>query len=461
MPKILVLGAGFSSPFLIQHLLDHAHSLDARVTVADLNPKAAEKRVGGHELGRAIGLDLRSEAGARELDEADLVVNLLPPKLQPEVARRCVDHSCHMVSASYRFKGLEALGAEAKEKGLAILTEMGLDPGLDLMSAQAIIDDIHGRGGTVERFVSYGGGLPEPSFDGNPLRYCITWNPRNVAMAAEAGAQFLKDGQIRMQPWPRVFSSAWQVEVPGLGLMDGYANRDSMAYRSIHGIENADTLIRGTLRYPGYCRIWDLIVRLGLPNEHLEIAGLDKLSWVDWVSMYLPDPVDSDSGGSNTDDSGSGDSVEDRTAALLGVKRSDPAFQALEALGLFSQEVIGELPGNRPADALVSLLQRRLPLPSGVRDMVVLHHEFDADFGDRRQKILSTFIHYGDPKGHTAMATTVGMPAALGARMLLDGRLERRGCLFPTDEDVFRPVLGALETEGLRFHETAETVPAS
>ena len=448
MPKILVLGAGFSSPFLIQHLLDHAQDLDARVTVADLSLDAAQARVGQHERGRAIGLDLRSDAGAKELDAADLVVNLLPPKLQPEVAGLCMAHGCHMVSASYRFKGLDALEAEAEEKGLAILTEMGLDPGMDLMSAQAIIDEIHGRGGRIETFISYGGGLPEPSFDSNPLRYCITWNPRNVAMAGEAGAQFLRDGRICMQPWHRVFSSAWQVEVPGLGPMDGYANRDSMAYQSIHGIESAETLIRGTLRYPGYCRIWNLIVQLGLPNEQLEIPDLGSLSWADWVSMYLP--------------KGDG-ALEDRAAQLLGVERSDSAFQALEALGLFSDEPIGELPVNRPVDALVSLLQSRLPLPAGVRDMVVLHHEFEAVFdaeSGRRQRILSTFIHYGHPEGHTAMATTVGMPAAMGARMLLDGRLTRRGCLFPTDEDVFRPVLSALEQEGLRFHETVEDLPA-
>ena len=442
MTKILVLGAGFSTPFLIRHLLDHAQDLDATVTVADLDVGAAQARVDGHGRGRAVGLDLRSEAGAAELSAADLVVNLLPPKLQPEVARLCLDHGCHMVSASYRFKGLDAMEQEAKDKGLALLTEMGLDPGMDLMSAQEIIDGIYDRRGVVDRFWSYGGGLPEQAFDGNPLRYCITWNPRNVAMAAEAGAQSLADGQIRMQPWHRIFADAWDVDVPGLGTMDAYANRDSIAYKSIHGLDQVQTLLRGTLRFSGYCRIWNLIVQLGLPNEQLEIPDLADRSWAEWVSMYIP--------------AGDGD-LADRAAALLGVERSDEAFQALEWLGLFSDEAIGSA-GDLPRDALVALLNKKLPLPEGVRDLVVLHHELDATFGDRKERILSTFIHHGAPNGtpggHTAMATTVGFPAALGARMILDGRLSRRGCLFPTDADVFKPVLAALAENGLKFEET-------
>lgn len=448
MPNILVLGAGFSTPFLINYLLDNAQDMDATVTVADLDPDAAARRVAGRPRGRAVGLDLRSAAGAAEMEAADLVVNLLPPKLQPEVARRCVDHGCHMVSASYRFKGVDTLGQEAAAKGLAILPEMGLDPGMDLMSAQVIIDQIHARGGVIERFYSYGGGLPEPSFSGNPLRYCITWNPRNVAMAAEAGAQFLSRGQIRMQPWHRVFAEAWDVEVPGLGVMDAYANRDSMAYQAIHGLDGVRDLLRGTLRYPGYCRIWNLIVRLGLPNEQLEIPNLADRTWAELVSMYLPQTADSDTN----------DEVGPRAASFLGVTVDDPAFQALEWLGLFSDEKIGSR-GNRPVDALVSLLTRRLPLPAEHRDMVVLHHELEAVFEAGRELIQSTFIHYGDPGGITAMATTVGFPAALGARKILDGSIGRRGSLFPTDPDVFGPVLTALEAEGLTFTETTQTRP--
>lgn len=456
MRKILVLGAGFSTPFLIRYLLRNAQDLDATVTVADLDLDAARRRIDGHDRGRAISLDFsQPDSTAHELADADLVVNLLPPKLQPEVARLCVENRCHMVSASYRFRQLDELEPQARERGVAILTEMGLDPGIDLMSAQRIIEGVQRRGGVVTRFLSYGGGLPEPTFGGNPLRYCITWNPRNVAMAAEHGAQFLHEGRIRMQPWHRVFDSTWTVDVPGLGPMDAYANRDSIAYRTIHGIDQVHTLVRGTLRHSGYCQAWNLLVRLGLPNEHLHVPRLAQRTWAELVEMFLPDGLP-------------GSSTRDRAARFLGLADDDEHLATLDAIGLFAEEPIGDLEtrltGESPTDALVALLKERLPLPSDTRDMVVLHHELEAAFyvgggsAPQREKILSTFVHFGERAGITAMATTVGFPAALGARMLLDGRLERRGCLSPTDPDVFEPVLDALEAEGLRFEETVEVL---
>ena len=280
--NVLVLGAGFSTPYLIRHLLDRAESLDARITVADVDRDAAASRVGDHPRGRAIALDVTDDSSAAEFQDADLVVCLIPPKLQPIVARRCVEHRAHMVSASYTSREIRALEADARDVGVALMTEMGLDPGIDLMSAQRIIEDIRGRGGVVESFYSYGGGLPEAEFDGNPLRYCVTWNPRNVAMAGEAGAQFLKNGQVRLQPWHEVFEQCWTVDVPGLGSMDAYSNRDAIAYQKIHGIEHVHTLVRGTLRYPGFCRVWQLLVRLGLPNEQLYVPRLPERTWADY-----------------------------------------------------------------------------------------------------------------------------------------------------------------------------------
>lgn len=462
MPKILVLGAGFSTPFLIRHLLDHAQELDATVTVADLDPEAARARVAGHERGRAVRLEFGEPSAVAEFTDSDLVVNLLPPTLQPAVARLCVRERCHMISASYRFPELAELDADARERGLALVTEMGLDPGIDLMSAQRIIEEIHGRGGRIESFLSYGGGLPEPSFDGNPLRYCITWNPRNVVMAAGVGAQFLRDGQLRMQPWHRVFDSTWPVEVPGIGTVDAYANRDSISYRSIHGLDSVRTLVRGTFRYPGFCQAWSLVVRLGLPNEHLSIPDLGAHTWAEMVEMFLP----ADTPGVDT---------RSKVAHFLDLSDDDAHLATLDAIGLFADEPIGALAGGNlaggnlaggkaatPAQALVELARHRLPLPETVRDMVVLHHDFTVVYegGDepRRERVLSTFVHYGEPGGITAMANTVGFPAALGSRMLLDGRLQRRGCLYPTDRDVYDPVLDALEAEGLSFEESTTAI---
>ena len=449
MPQILILGAGHSSPLLIQHLLEHAQSLEARILVADLDIEAAKRRIDGHPRGEAHQLDLHREAETAALFAAsDLVIHMLPPQLQPTSARLAVEHGCHLVSASYRSSEIEQLDERARSAGVALMTEMGLDPGIDLMSAQRIISTLQARGARIERFLSYGGGLPEPDFDGNPLRYCVTWNPRNVVMAAEHGARYLRKGKFKLEPWNRVFARTWPVDVPGLGLFDAYANRDSISYRAIHGIEHVETLVRGTLRYPGYAQIWHLLVRLGLPNEHLEIPRLGERSWADLVEMFLPDA--DEPGGSVGD-------IRQRVASYLDLDIDDERLRALEWLGLFSDEAIG-IAGEHPADAIKALLERRLPLPATSRDMVVLHHEIDAVFDDgSKERTLSTFVHYGQPGGLTAMAHTVGLPAALGARMLLDGRLERRGCLSPTDEDVYQPVLAALEAEGLRFDE--ETQP--
>ncbi|MEM1180482.1 MAG: saccharopine dehydrogenase C-terminal domain-containing protein [Acidobacteriota bacterium] len=445
MPQILILGAGHSSPFLIQHLLDHS---GARVVVADRDRDAAERRVGDHPQGEARGLDLRDNDETAALFAAsDLVIHLLPPQLQPTVARLAVEHGCHLVSASYRSSEIEQLHDKARAKGVALMTEMGLDPGIDLMSAQRIISDIQARGGVVDRFLSYGGGLPEPSFTGNPLRYCVTWNPRNVVMAAEHGARYLRKGHFKLEPWNRVFGRTWPVDVPNLGVFDAYANRDSISYRAIHGIERVRTLVRGTLRYPGYAAIWHLMVRLGLPNEHLEIPKLGERTWAELTEMFLPDP--DEAGGARGD-------IKTRVAVYLGLDADDERLAALEWLGLFDDAPIG-IAGEHPAEALKKRLEERLPLPADIRDMVVLHHEIDAVFPDDVvERTLSTFIHYGEPAGLTAMAQTVGMPAALGARLLLDGQLTRRGCLSPTDEDVYTPVLAALEAEGLRFTESVE-----
>jgi saccharopine dehydrogenase-like NADP-dependent oxidoreductase len=437
MRKILVLGAGRSAPFLIHYLLEHAQELDAQITVGDADSEAAKARVAQHERGRAIRFDLADiPSSEREFSDADIVVHLLPPQFQPLIAKRCVEHRCHLVSASYRSRELRYLEADAKELGVSLLCELGLDPGMDLMSAQQLIDGLHAEGGTIESFYSYGGGLPEESFAGNPLRYCITWNPRNVAMAGEAGAQFLRQGRIQLLPWQRVFRSTWLVDVPGLGPMDAYANRDSLAYRAIHGLPEVHTLIRATLRYPGYCGIWQQIVDLGLPNEHLEVPDLENRSWAELVEMFLPP--------------GGGD-LEQRTAEHLGLGPKDPRFEALRWLGLFSQRSTHS-EGNRPVDALITLLQEKLVLPPATHDLVVLHHELAARFGGRRRHVESTFVHRGDER-FTAMSKAVGLPAALGVRLLLEGHLEGGGCLSPTDAAIYRPIMAELAKEGLVFEE--------
>ena len=441
--EILVLGAGHSSPYLIRHLLEHAAERGWRVTVADRDQDLAAARVAGHPRGRAIAFDAAAEpAGDDPIAAADLVVTLMPPALQPAVARRAVAGGTPMISASYADPKLRALDGEARARGVLLLSEMGLDPGIDHMSAMALLDRVRAEGGEVEAFESYGSGVPAPDSRANPLGYAVTWNPRNVVMAGSDGAQYLRGGRIRRVPWRRVFADVWPVEVEGVGTMEAYPNRDALAYRETFGLGGAETLIRGTLRWPGFAAAWLAVVRLGLPDEKLPVPGLPARSWAELVEMHLPAGVE------NRD-------TRERAARFLDLDPASEPIAALDWLGLFSERAVGGAAAT-PTEALAALLGERLALPPGGRDMVVLRHELTVRRpGGGRERVTSTLVEYGEPGGVTAMAKTVGLPAAVAARLVLAGELPLTGCRIPTDVRIYRPVLAELERAGLRFRETA------
>lgn len=458
MREILVLGAGQSTPLLIRHLLEGAAEGDWQVTVGDRDRALAERRVGGHPRGRAIAFDAAAEpeAGVDPLAAADLVVSLLPPPFHPAVARRCLAAGTSLITASYTDPRLAALDAEAKARGVLLLNEMGLDPGIDHMSAMELLDRVRAEGGEVESFESYGSGVPAADSRSNPLGYAVTWNARNVVMAGSDGAQYLRGGRIRRRPWRRVFADTWPVEVEGVGTMEAYPNRDSLAYRDAFGLGSAHTLIRGTLRWPGFVETWRQVVRLGLPDEKLPVPGLAERTWAELVEMHLP----------GSPAAGSGD-VAARAAAFLGLDPAGEVMDRLSWLGLFDDAPIGGAgPGEpaTPAEALAALLSRKLTLPEGGRDLVVLRHELTVHYaggrrpGGHRERLTSTLVEHGerlDPGrgGVTAMARTVGLPAAVAARLRLAGRLDLAGCWIPTDPRIYRPVLAELGREGLRFEE--------
>ncbi len=446
MRNVLVLGAGQSATYLISRLLERAAESDVFVTVGDRDPELAAREVGDHPRGEAIAFDVNDvEMRGSQIKHAEVVVNLLPQRFQSVVALDCLHHGRHLVSVSYKDRGMDEMARDAVRKGVLFLTEVGLDPGIDLMSTMAIIGRIHDRGGTVERLESYGSGVPAPEVNANPLRYCITWNPRNVAMAGEQGAQYLDRGQIKIVPWHQLFHHSWPREVPGFGSMEAYPNRDSLSYRDKFGIPEAETLIRGTLRYPGWSETWHQIVRLGLPNEHIAIPELERRSWREIVEMFLPSTV-------------SGADTEGRVANYLGISRTGRIMDNLRWLGLFSDPPSG-IAGKTPAEALVHLLNTRLALPAGGRDVVILLHDVIARFPAEdglRQRVTSTLIHYGEPGGTTAMAKTVGLPAAIAVELLLAGELPLTGCHIPTHPAIYEPILKRLEAEGLAFEETVE-----
>jgi saccharopine dehydrogenase (NADP+, L-glutamate forming) len=445
--EVVVIGAGQSSPFLIRHLLDSAAERGWRVRVADRDAGLAAERVAGHPSGEALGFDVNdSSERDRLIGAADAVVNLLPQSLQPVVARSCVGGGAHMFCASYLEPETRALHAEAEERGLLLLAEIGLDPGIDHMSTMALIDRIHGAGGVVESFESYGSGVPAPDSIDNPLGYAITWNPRNVVMAAEHGAHYLRNGELKILPMRRVFGATWEVEVEGVGTMEAYANRDSMAYKRTFGLDETRTLVRGTLRYPGFCETWLQVVSLGLTTERFTIPHLGERSFRELVEMFLPGEA-------------RGLTTEERFAALLGLDLDGRAMSNLSWLGLFSPEPIGA-EVETLSGALAHLLQRRLRLPPGGRDMIVLMHDLVVSYHGRpgRERVTSTLVEYGERGGTTAMARTVGLPAALATRAVLDGELDQVGCHIPTDRTIYEPLLAELEREGVCFRESVTPI---
>ncbi len=444
MKQVLVLGAGLSTSYLVAQLLEDAERQDWFVTVGDLDQALAREAVGNHARGEAVRFDV-NDAGVRSarIEHADVVINMWPAAYQDLVAWDCVNHGRHMISVSYRDQAVRDLDLDAKRKGVMLLCEMGLEPGIDHMSAMSLIQRLRDDGGRIVGFRSYGSGIPAPEQPQHPLRYAVTWDPRNVAMAGFSGAQYMEDGNIKIVPFHQVFHHTWAVEVEGVGKLEAYANRDSMSYMQSFGLQHVKTMIRGTLRYPGWSETWAQIVRLGLPNETLRIPELADRSYNDVVKMFLPLNISSAP-------------IEQRVARFLRISPTGTIMENLRWLGLFSDERIG-CTGDTSAAMLVHLLKNRLPLTRDTRDMVVLVHELDVEYpdGDRAaERIRSTLVVEGEPDGFTAMSRTVGLPVAIATRLLLRGELSLTGTLIPTHPSIFAPVLREIEQAGLRFTET-------
>ena len=443
MKQILVIGAGKSSPYLIRYLLSHAEAEGWEVTVADVDGKLAESRIGDAQHGRAIKFDVHdAELRKTEIIKADLVVSMLAPEFHRIVAQDCVEHGRHLVTASYRDAAIRALSPSARRKGILILSEMGMDPGLDHMSAMQIIEKVRARGGKITGFRSYGSGLPDPKTNANPLRYVITWNPRNVAIAGQYGAQYLEDGQVKIIPYHEIFNHTWDAHVEGFDLFEAYPNRDSLSYMKTFGLEDVTTMIRGTLRYPGWSEIWQSIVRLGLTNDTVEIPDLEDCGYRDIVEMFLPLTT-------------TGSTVEQRTAIFLGINPTGHIITTLRWLGIFSDDKV-VCRGKTAADVVTSLLVTKLAMPADGRDMAILQHELEVQYpaeADRREKVVSTLVDYGKPGGLTAMSRTVGLPAAVGVKLIMRGDISLTGCHIPTHPSIYEPVIEELKAVGLEFKE--------
>lgn len=433
MRSVLVLGAGRSSSSLIEYLLRHASGSDWQVTVADISLQAALDRIGNSPTGTAIVFDIQQDSASDIIKQSEVIISLLPNSLHPLVAKICLSHRKHLLTASYVSPELQLFDKEAKEKGVLFLNECGLDPGIDHMSAMQLIDRIKADGADLYSFESFTGGLVAPETDPeNPWRYKFTWNPRNVVMAGQSTAKFIERGHYKYIPYQQLFRRVTPIYVPGYGDYEGYANRDSLAYRATYGLENIQTMIRGTLRNNGFCAAWDVLVQLGCTDDTYLMDNVDKMTHRDFLNSFLNyDPQQS---------------LEGKIAKRFGILIDGLEMQRLQWSLLFDHAPIGLKKGT-PAQILEFILNKRWRLNPGDRDMIVMWHRLKYRKGLAEHEVIATLVAKGDDSTRTAMAKTVGLPLGIAAKLLMEGKITSRGVVIPVTREFYEPIL--LELKGL------------
>ncbi len=439
MNSVLIIGAGLSSGALIDYVLRKAAEKGWVVIVADSDLQKAEAKVAGHPNGRAVWLDVLKTNDRRELiARADVVVSLMPAHLHLEVAYDCIKLKKHLITASYVSQEMFALADEARERGLIFMGEMGLDPGIDHMSAMRAIDAIKGQGGAIRSFHSYTGGLVAPESDDNPWHYKVTWNPRNVVLAGQGTAQFLEDGKLRYIPYPRLFKEHRKLEIPGAGQYEAYANRDSLLYRERYGIADIPNILRGTIRHKGFCESWDALIQIGLTDAGFPILHSGEISFYELLDAYVGKYQ--------------GGSLKERVAQMLGQAPDSEVMRNLEWLGLFRKKKI-RLPNATPALILEHVIREKWVLNPNDRDMILMYHELEYELDGKSYGFKSTMQLKGNHASDTAMAQTVGLPMGIFVRMVMEGNIQARGVQIPVMKEVYDPVLKELEEYGIVFHE--------
>lgn len=442
MKNILIIGAGRSASSLIKYLLENSSKENWKVTVGDVSLELAEQKA-RHSNARAIAFDINNEVQReQEIEKADIVVSMLPASMHLNVAKDCVRFKKHLVTASYVSMEMAELDTEAKKSGVVLLNEMGLDPGIDHMSAMQIIDRIKAEGGEVTSFKSYCGGLIAPESNDNPWGYKFTWNPRNVVLAGQGTAKFIENGKYKYIPYNRLFQQIEAVKVDGHGSFDAYANRDSLSYRKVYDLERIPTMLRGTLRMAGYCKAWNTFVQLGLTDDTYVIDNASQLTWRQFIEAFLPE-------GSK--------SAEQKVADLIGVSAQSEEIQKLKWLGVFDNNKI-KVEKATPAQIFQNLLEEKWKLKENDKDMVVMQHEIEykLEVGSQKseeKRSISSLVVIGEDQTYTAMAKTVGLPVAIGVKLILQNKIKQTGVAVPVNKKIYDPVLEELEQYGILFKE--------
>ncbi|UII29339.1 saccharopine dehydrogenase NADP-binding domain-containing protein [Fulvivirga maritima] len=440
MNIILVLGAGRSSSSLINYLLENSKNEQWQVRVGDYALELAQEKCKNSENAFPFSFDIGNEEELdKEVKKAGIVVSMLPAKYHTVVAKSCLRWRKNMVTASYVSKEMKALDAEAKEKGIIILNECGLDPGIDHMSAMKVIDEIRDNGGELIGFESFTGGLLAPGTDEkNPWEYKFTWNPRNVILAGQGVVKFIQEGTYKYIPYQKVFRRTEQVHIPGYGYFEGYANRDSLNYLDVYGLQGIKTIYRGTFRRPGFCRTWNVFVQLGATDDSYEMEGVGEMTHRSFINSFLSyNPHDS---------------VELKLAYYLNLDIDGPEMHRLRWAGIFDHTPVGLAQGT-PAQILEHILKKKWTLKKDDKDMIVMWHKFQYLLSGEEKEIHSTLIAIGDDDVQTAMAKTVGLPLAIATKLILQGKVKATGVHIPIKKEIYDPILKELATFGFEMSE--------
>jgi saccharopine dehydrogenase (NAD+, L-glutamate forming) len=442
MKNILIIGAGRSSANLIKYLLEHADQFDWHVRVGDMDVAFAQSKIGSSNRASAFKLDASNDGQRKmEIEKADLIISMLPAFMHMKVAHDCLELGKNVITPSYIPDEMWELDEPAKKRGIVILNEMGVDPGIDHMSAMKIIHRLKSEGAQLESFESFTGGLIAPESDNNPWHYKITWNPRNVVLAGYGGtARFRENGTTKFIPYQRLFERLTHIDLGADGSYTGYGNRDSLKYLKLYDLEEIPTLLRGTLRGAGYCEAWNFLVQLGMTDDSFTIDFPPSMTWESFTSSFLPP--------------GEGE-VEKRFMEYLKVPTD--SMEMLRWLGVFENKPVGISNGS-PAQSLQRLVEQRWVLEANDKDMIVMWHRFRYRLQNAHVELQSTLITFGDDPIHTAMSKTVGLPIAIAAKHILQGTWKLAGVHLPTTADIYEPVLQELASMGIHFKESKHVI---
>jgi saccharopine dehydrogenase-like NADP-dependent oxidoreductase len=512
MKQILLFGAGKSATVLIDYLLANAAEGNWKLIVVDADMALARSKISGSPYGIAQSFDITDDIKRKEyINKADIVISMLPPVLHFLVAKDCLEYSKHLLTASYIDEQVKSLEKEIADKKVLFLCEMGLDPGIDHMSAMKLIDEIHSTGGKVISFRSHCGGLVAPESDDNPWHYKISWNPRNIVLAGKAGAHYRENGKEIRLKYEELFSADKMVDIPGIGYLSWYPNRDSLSYTSLYGLEDTATFIRTTLRHPDFMYGWKNIIDLKLTDEQwvYETDGknlaavfkehLDKSNFGDWLQKKMTERFketqdmltnltrlmeaekEAENEGEEVPESfisadAKGnleeieiDDVKTKAAAFVAHKMHEAnlILKQLVFLGLDDEETMVNKGICNAADILQFAVEKKLGLKAEDKDMIVMLHELEYSVssqqsavgsqqlavGSRQSVVKSWLVVKGEDNLRTAMAKTVGLPLGIAAKLILNGQINLTGLHIPTVKEIYEPVLKELESAGIRFTE--------